>query len=370
MTTTQKSFFWVGSLAVFVFLLMILGSVLVPFVAGMAIAYFLDPVCDWLEAHGFSRTISTTIVTIFFTVILAIFFAIGTPLLVSELQTFLQRLPGYVDTIWEKAVPLIAYGRDTLGIETIEDLSRKTLGASGNLMKTVGGIITRFIGGINVVTDIISFLVLTPIVAFYFLRDWDRMVAKIDSWLPRKQQTIIRKQFSDMDTIIGGFVRGQSMVCISLGIFYAVGLALLGLDFGLLVGFFTGLVSFIPYFGMLIGFALGMGIALAQFDTMAMVGFVAIVFAIGQVIEGYILTPRLIGNRVGLHPVWIIFALMAGGALFGFLGILIAVPVTAVIGVLARFAIQQYMASPLYQDMDAHITHPDDISTNEEEQEK
>lgn len=367
MTTPQKSFFWLGSLIIFVLLLAALGSVLVPFIAGMAIAYFLDPVCDWLEDHGFSRTIATSIVTLVFTIISVLFFAVISPMLVDEIQNFVTRLPTYVEAILSKAAPLLALIKESFDVTSIEELSSKVFGASGSILKTTGAVVQRFVGGINIIADVISVLVLTPIVAFYFLRDWDRMVAKIDSWLPRKQHDVIRKQFRDIDLILSGFVRGQSMVCLSLGGFYAIGLSLLGLEFGLVVGLFTGLVSFVPYFGMLLGFGLGMGIALAQFDSMTMVGLVALVFGIGQVLEGYVLTPRLIGDRVGLHPVWIIFALMAGGALFDFVGILLAVPVTAVIGVLARFGIQQYMASPLYGDLDASLT---DESTSNDTEEK
>ncbi|MDX1739281.1 MAG: AI-2E family transporter, partial [Alphaproteobacteria bacterium] len=317
MTRSQKSFFWLASTAIFIFLLSVLGSVLVPFVAGMAIAYFLDPVCDWLEAHGFSRTIATTIVTLVFTIVLLVFIAVITPFIIAEIQHFLKLIPTYISAIYTKAAPIWAFLQDMLGIENVGDLSKKTLGASDSILKASGSILQRFVSGVNIVADLVTFILLTPLVAFYFLRDWDRIVAKIDSWLPRKQHDLIRQQFRDIDLILSGFARGQSLVCLVLACFYGIGLAVAGLDFGLIVGFFTGLVSFVPYFGMLLGFALGIGIALAQFDSFLMVGLIALIFGAGQILEGYILTPRLIGNRVGLHPVWIIFALMAGGALFG-----------------------------------------------------
>jgi len=180
------------------------------------------------------------------------------------------------------------------------------------------------------------------------LRDWDRIIEKVDSWLPRDRADLIRGQVRQIDETLAGFARGQALVCLVLGVFYAVGLSVVGLEFGMAVGFVTGLISFVPYFGMLFGFAAGIGIAIAQFGEIAPVLLVAAVFGAGQIIEGNFLTPKLVGERVGLHAVWIIFALLAGGSLFGFLGVLLAVPIMAVIGVLARFLLAQYLDSPMY----------------------
>ena len=191
-------------------------------------------------------------------------------------------------------------------------------------------------------------LVITPLVAFYLLRDWDRIVARIDSLLPSRIRPIVREQAKEIDDILAGFVRGQATVCLLLGVFYAVGLSLAGLDFGVIVGLGTGLISFIPYFGMTIGLVTGMGIAVAQFADWVPIAIVAGVFAVGQVLEGNVITPRLVGNRVRLHPVWVIFAVLAGGALFGFTGILLALPAAAVIGVLVRFAVSRYQGSSLF----------------------
>ena len=190
-------------------------------------------------------------------------------------------------------------------------------------------------------------------VAFYLLRDWDLIVTKIDIWLPRNHAPIIRKQINEIDRILAAFVRGQMTVCIILGLFYGISLSLIGLDFGFLVGFMTGLLAFIPYFGMLLGLVVGLGIAIFQFTDWLPVLGVAAVFLVGQVLEGNFITPKLVGDRVGLHPVWIIFALLAGGTLFGFVGILVAVPVAAATGVLIRFALAQYMGSALYKGQPA-----------------
>jgi predicted PurR-regulated permease PerM len=199
--------------------------------------------------------------------------------------------------------------------------------------------------------QLISLVVITPLVSFYLLRDWDRIVERIDAYLPRGSAPAIHDQFGKIDRTLAGFIRGQATVCLILGAFYAVGLSLVGLEFGLLIGLGTGLISFIPYFGMMVGLAVGISVALAQFSGLGSVALVAAVFAVGQVAEGNFLTPKLVGDRVGLHPVWVIFALLAGGTLFGFTGILLAVPAAAVIGVLVRFTLESYRDSRLYEGL-------------------
>ena len=183
---------------------------------------------------------------------------------------------------------------------------------------------------------------------FYLLRDWDDIVATIDDWLPRHLAPVIRENTLEIDAVLSGFLRGQFSVCLLLGALYAIGLTVVGLDFGLIIGFITGLISFVPYFGMLIGFAVGLGVAIAQFSDWQPIAMVAGVFVIGQFLEGNFITPKLVGDRIGLHPAWILFALLAAGALFGFTGILLAVPAAAVVGVLGRFSIQQYKQSVAY----------------------
>jgi predicted PurR-regulated permease PerM len=203
-------------------------------------------------------------------------------------------------------------------------------------------------GGLAIL-NVLSLFVVTPVVAFYLLYDWDRMVAKADALLPRQYADTLRMLVGEMSDTVAGFVRGQGLLCLFLGVFYALGLALIGLDFGLLIGLGAGLISFIPYVGSILGFVVAITVALVQFwpDWIWIVATAA-VFAIGQFIEGNILQPKLVGERVGLHPVWLIFALVAFGYFFGFVGLLIAVPVSAAIGVLVRFAIRRYEASPLY----------------------
>ena len=191
-------------------------------------------------------------------------------------------------------------------------------------------------------------LVVTPVVSWYLLRDWDRIIAQVDSWLPRAHRDVIREQFGLIDDTLAGFVRGQATVCLILGGAYALALELAGLQYGLVVGLISGLISFIPYVGSLVGLALSVGLAAIQFDEPMRIVLIAVIFVAGQAIEGNFLTPKLVGERVGLHAVWVLFAMLAGGSLFGFLGILLAVPVAAVIGVLVRFGLARYMDSAFY----------------------
>jgi predicted PurR-regulated permease PerM len=231
----------------------------------------------------------------------------------------------------------------------VERLRSAAGNVAGNVVGWLGQILSGLWSGGLAVFNALSLVVIMPVVAFYLLRDWDRIVAHIDGLLPRDGADTIREQVREIDDRLSGFVRGQASVCLALGTWYAVGLTLVGLDFGLLVGIGAGLISFVPYLGTGLGLIVGLGLAVAQYDTWLPIGLVAAVFVSGQMLEGYVLTPRMVGERVGLHPVWVLFALMAGGALLGFTGVLLAVPAAAVIGVLVRFAISRYLQSPLYR---------------------
>jgi predicted PurR-regulated permease PerM len=349
MTTQQKTWFWLIGLAVLLAALYFLRPILLPFVAAMGVAYFLDPVCDWLEEKGLSRTMATAAVTAVFFVVVTVVLAAVAPLVYQQVADFVARVPNYATALSEKLRPILELAADRLGNDEVKDLGKSATQYAGTALKWVASAIGNVLGGLGAVANILSLVVITPIISFYLLRDWDRIVEKVDSWLPRAQADVLRGLAQEVDEILAGFARGQATVCLILGVFYGVGLTLVGLDFGFVVGLFTGLVSFIPYFGMLIGFVLGFGIALAQFDSYTPLLLVAAVFGVGQVVEGNFLTPKLVGGRVKLHEVWILFALMAGGTLFGFVGILIAVPVAAVVGVLARFMIGRYLESPLYE---------------------
>lgn len=341
--------FWLIGFALFAFCLWLFGNVLLPFVLGFAIAYLLDPTVDRLETWRLPRWLATTLVLIGFVVVLVMMVLLVVPLVQAQVSHLIEVLPEYGKAFREKVVPVIERLVHRLSPEDVQRLRD----AAGNYAGDAVGWIVQVLRGIVsqglALFDVLSVLFITPIVAFYMLRDWDRMINKINGWLPRDHAPTIREQANEVDATLAGFLRGQAIVCLVLGSFYAVTLSLAGLDFGLVVGLMAGLLSFIPYVGSMFGFVTSTGLALLQFDTWWQVAIIIGIFLFGQAVEGNVLTPKLVGERVGLHAVWVIFALLAGGSLFGFVGVLLAVPVAAVIGVLCRFALSRYMESRYYQ---------------------
>lgn len=337
--------YWGIAAVVFLLVLWLLGNVMLPFLVGGAIAYFLDPVADRLERLGLGRTAATAVIsTVGLLAVILLVLAI-IPTLVNQLTALVN------------AAPEMAKRMQAFLLEHFPDLAdststvRQTLANIGAAVQSKGlemvdGVISSAMGVISIVV----FIVVVPVVAFYLLLDWDHMIARIDAMLPRDHAPVVRQLAREIDAVLAGFVRGQVSVCLLLGTFYAVALMLAGLQFGLVVGAIAGAITFIPYIGSLIGGALAIGLALYQFwGEWLHIAAVAGIFAAGQFIEGNILTPKLVGRSVGLHPVWLIFALSAFGTVFGFVGMLVAVPVAAAIGVLTRFAIGQYQSSLLYQ---------------------
>ncbi len=349
MTARGQLRFWLIGLALFLVVVCLLRGILLPFVAGMAIAYFLDPICDWLEGHGCSRSWATVIVSIGFAIVVVIALLLLVPMLQRQIFDFAGRLPGYVDSLISRVLPQLQSVAERLGIGDLADLRNSTGAQVGSVVSWIGSALSRVVSSGVAFANLLSLLFITPVVAFYLLRDWDRLVKQIDALLPREHRDTIHGQLLEINRSLAGFARGQATVCLLLAIYYAVGLSVIGLDFGLVVGLGIGLLSFIPYVGSITGLITAVGIALAQFNSWGPVGLVLGFFALGQILEGYVLTPRLVGNRVGLHPVWVIFALLAGGALFGFVGLLLAVPTAAVIGVLTRFAVTQYRNSRYFR---------------------
>ncbi len=360
MSRERQVVYWAVALAVFVTALIVLREILLPFVMGMAIAYFLDPVADRLEKWGLSRALSATALMIVFLLAVAAFLMVLVPILQSQMLDFASRLPHYMDLLRGRAEDVLALVQARLSPEDIARLRDAVGGLAGGAVAWLGRIATQIWSGGLALINLLSLIVITPIVAFYLLRDWDRIVNRLDGWLPRRHRATIREQLDEIDKTLAGFARGQAIVCLGLGVFYGIGLTWVGLEFGLIVGLGTGLISFVPFFGMLTGLVVGMGLAFAQFDAWLPIALVAIIFAAGQIIEGNFVTPKLVGDRVGLHPVWMIFALLAGGALFGFVGVLMSVPAAATIGVLLRFGLTRYLASPLYSNGDNSSSHDSD----------
>ena len=336
---------WAAGIAVAVLLLYLLRTILLPFVVGFAIAYLLDPAADRLEAAGLSRTLATTTIVGGFFVLAILSILVLFPPLEAQTTGFLERLPEYAERLRKLAL-LVLEGRipglDAADLEKARGIVTRLAEGSAAWLAALAGI---WRGGI-VLFNFLSLLFITPVVAFYLIRDWDRIVARVDALLPRRSLETIREQMRLVDRALSGFIRGQGTVALVLGVIFAVGWSLVGLEFGLLIGLGAGLLAFIPYVGAIIGFGTAFVVALVQFgfDPLPL-GLVALVFVIGQTLDGFYLTPSLVGERIGLHPVWVIFALMAGGALFGIVGILVAVPAAAVIGVFVRFWVERYRRS-------------------------
>ncbi len=350
MTFRQQLKFWLAVLGILVAILWVFGGILLPFVAGMVLAYFLDPVADWLEDRNIPRLAATIMIVGVFVLIFILILIFLAPVLIDQIGSFARELPAYVQNI----VKLFNDASPEWLLKEIEERGIDMKGPASDLAAKAAGWLATLLQGVLsgglALVNLIALLVVTPIVAFYMLNDWDRMIAKVDSWVPREHVETVRQLADDADNAIAGFIRGQGTVCITLGIVYAIALTLVGLNFGLLIGLGAGLLSFVPYVGAILGGLASVGMALVQFwPDWVMVAVVAAIFAAGQFLEGNFLTPKLVGDNVGLHPVWLMFALFAAGYLFGFVGMLLAVPVAAAIGVLIRFALEKYMESPLYQ---------------------
>lgn len=352
--TIQKSnrnwMFWLALFILFCISVYVLRSVLLPFVAGIVIGYLLDPFASRFEKWGMNRTLATFLVLFLVVIFLvpAIILLVG--VIDEQLGRFISVIPQYISSFVKKIDPFINEIHEKFPNLEADKIKMYLRNNIANSLKLVGGVLRGIITSGFALFNLISLLLITPVVTFYMLRDWDKFIAKIDSLLPRSSKKSIREQARQIDKTLAGFLRGQLSVCVLLGTYYSIGLHLVGLDLGLLVGFIAGIISFIPYVGSIVGFILSIGIAFAQFDSMMPVMQVVLVFATGQFIEGNFLTPKLVGDNVGLHPVWVMFALLAGGVLLGFLGLMIAVPVAAIIGVLLRHAIDNYKKSSLYLD--------------------
>jgi predicted PurR-regulated permease PerM len=345
LTTSHQLRYWGIAAVVFFLVIWFLGDVLLPFLVGGAIAYFLDPIADRLERLGLSRVAATAVISLVALVLMILLVLAVIPTLVGQLTALVNSAPD------------IARKLQNFLLERFPDLTdststmRQTLAQIGAAIQERWAVLAESVlsSALGVIS-IVLFIVVVPVVAFYLLLDWDDMVARIDSMLPLDHAPTIRRLAREIDAVLAGFVRGQVSVCLVLGTYYAVALMLAGLQFGLIVGAIAGTITFIPYVGALVGGALAIGLALFQFwGDWLQIGIIAAIFAVGQFMEGNVLTPRLVGKSVGLHPVWLLFALSAFGSVFGFVGMLIAVPVAASIGVLTRFAMEQYRASLLYQ---------------------
>ncbi|WP_370401878.1 AI-2E family transporter [Sulfitobacter sp. JB4-11] len=337
--------YWGIAAVVVMVTLWFMGDVLLPFLLGGAIAYFLDPVADRLEGLGLSRALATAVITIIAILLFVIMALLVVPTLINQTVSLIETAPQLARDLGgflTERLPALLDESSTL---------RTSLDSIGQAVQERGGqLLETALSSFASVLNVIVLFVIVPVVAVYLLLDWDRMVASIDKLLPRDHAPTIRQLAADIDETLASFIRGMGTVCLILGTYYAIALMVVGLQFGLVVGFVAGVVTFIPYLGALLGGALAIGLALFQFwGDWVSIGMVAGIFMLGQVIEGNVLTPKLVGDSVGLHPVWLILALSVFGTLFGFVGMLVAVPMAAAIGVVARFAVDQYQSSLLYK---------------------
>jgi predicted PurR-regulated permease PerM len=349
MSTSRPILFWIATLVAVLAVAALLREVLLPFVAGMVLAYLLDPLANRIERLGMNRLLATLAIIVFVVAALAILIVLTVPVIFRELSYFVEDFPLYVRRVHALATDpghpwLSKIVGEGLG-ETERQIGDLTTFASAwfdTILRSVWS------GG-RALISILSLGIVAPIIACYLLYDWSKMLATIDNWIPPAQRETVRALAREVDKTISGFVRGQSALCLILAVYYAVALRLIGLDHGILIGIAAGLISFIPYLGSLSGLVISTCIAIAQFwPDWTPIWLVPVVFVVGQSLSDYVLAPYLVGRRVHLNPVWVMFALFAFGYLFGFFGLLIAVPVAAAIGVLMRFTLRTYYASSFY----------------------
>jgi predicted PurR-regulated permease PerM len=342
-------FIWIGIIGVPLLFLCLVHDILFPFVVSFIIAYFLHPTVNRIHRYGISRTIATFGIMSIFFIILGSILVFLLPALYGELITLATKIPEYITLAKTEFFPKLDKFLDRFSPNLMHKLMDNLGNLSSYLITFLINVSKNIITSGATLVNILSLIFITPVITFYVLRDWNKIMTHIPKLCPPAYTDTIHEQISLIDRTLSGYLRGQIHVCFILSIYYVIGLALIGLDFSLFIGIMSGMLAFIPYVGILVGLATGLVIAFLQYGDLLHLLLVLTVFATGQALEGAVFTPRLVGNQVGLHPVWIIFGLFAGGSLFGFTGILLAIPITAVIGILVRFGISKYLASSLFR---------------------
>ncbi len=348
MTTLERTFALL-LVAAFLLLVYVLQPILMPFLVGFVIAYLGDPLVDRLERVGLGRTLGVVVVFVFFLSILVAALLVLMPLLVEEINALMHRIPGMIRWLQQTVSPVMVqyFNVDPFALQVDELRGQLT-----ENWRQAGGIASRVLAevtrsGFALMAWIANFA-LIPVVAFYLMRDWDGLIASLRELLPREMEPVVVGLASECDEVLSAFLRGQLLVMITLGVIYAAGLYVIGLDLALLIGLLAGLASIVPYLGFVVGILAASVAAIFQFQELSQVVLVALVFGAGQAIEGMVLTPLLVGDRIGLHPVAVIFAILAGGQMFGFVGILLALPVAAIVMVFLRHAHGRYVSSVYY----------------------
>ncbi|MFL5281068.1 MAG: AI-2E family transporter [Rhodopila sp.] len=348
-TRTQRIIMIVALLVVFWLALQLFASVLAPFVAATVMAYALDPPTTRLTRLGLPRGVAALLMILAVLAAVLLFALLLYPLVIAQIGLLIGRIPQYATLLQGWAREMLTHLQENFGPDVVNDKIRDLVsGQAGSMLSIVLSTVTSVVGSGFAIFNLLSLAVVTPVVGFYLLRDWKAIIGMIDSWLPYRYRDVIRAQAREVDRVLSAWVRGQALCCLFLALYYAGGLSVAGLDLGLIIGLTAGLLSFIPYVGSITGAVTSIGLALAQFPHWRGVFVVMGVLIIGQTLEGYVIYPRFLGDRVELPAVWVIFALFAGAAAFGFLGVMLAVPVAATIGALCRFWLRRYLNSPLY----------------------
>jgi len=343
---------WLILIGIVGFVIWLLAPVLMPFVIAALFAYLGDPLVDRLEKR-MTRTLAVCLVFLVMVIVVVAILLVLVPFVERQIGNFLAQLPTWILWFQTTAAPWLeahlGVSTDVLDTQQLICMLQEHWKEAGGFATTVLGKVSR--SGLTVVGWVLN-IVLIPVVAFYLLRDWDIMVDRVHALVPRSIEPVVARLAHESDVVLGAFLRGQLSVMVVLGVLYGVGLSLVGLSVGPLIGMIAGLISFVPYLGAITGVIMAVIAALVQYQDFTHVALVLIVFAIGQTLEGYVLVPRLVGEKIGLHPVAVIFAVLAGGELFGFLGVLLALPVASVVMVLLRYAYERYRASELYRASD------------------
>ena len=340
--------FWLGFLLLVIVVLGLVQSILLPFATGFVIAYVLAPMVAHLDRRGVPRSLGSLLVLILFLVGFAGILVVLVPLIQGQIVELFTRAPSLVRALQDQLGKLILLLQEHLPAEDVTKLRDMVGSKLGEAVTWIAGLVQGMITSSFAILNIVSLVVVTPIVTFFLLREWDAMVAQVDSYLPRQSLETVRGQARIVSDTLVGFIHGQALVCLILAVYYGIALTAAGLQSGLALGLLIGVLAIIPILGSATGFILALGLAALQYGTLTEILVVIGVFAFGQLIEANVLTPKLVGDRIHLHPVWVIFALFAGGTLYGFVGVLLAVPAAAVIGVLIRFALSRYRGSTLY----------------------
>ncbi len=349
MTPRAHATFWSFVFIIFLALLFVFKAMLLPFVLALAISYFLEPLMKKLDKTGFGRGVSALIILFVFFIFTLGFFAAILPIAYRESLEFSKDFPSYIDHLWLWLQPLSEQLHTILGYSDAGDLRALLVKNAGTAANISAKLMQQVLAGGQAFANLLSLFFITPLVAYFMMKEWPYITHWIKDLMPQDHKKTILDLLTQIDQKISGFVRGQISVAVILGVTYAIALSLAGLKYGFLIGLLAGLLSIVPMLGSALGLLVSVLIAWFQAGDIMFVFLIAGIFLIGQVIEGNILTPKLVGGSVGLHPLWVFFALMAGGAIFGILGMLLAVPVAAIIGVLLAFAITQYKSSPYYK---------------------